>query len=74
MAKVYNKLGMSMDLYCRFGKLKVRIPGWLSSLVPAIGPGRDSGVPGSSPRRTPCMEPASPSAVSLPLSLSLCLS
>ena len=25
------------------------IPGWLSSLAPAFGPGRDPGVPGSSP-------------------------
>ena len=27
----------------------VGIPGWLSGLVPAFGPGRDPGVPGSSP-------------------------
>ena len=25
------------------------IPGWLSGLVPAFGPGRDPGDPGSSP-------------------------
>ena len=25
------------------------IPGWLSGLAPAFGPGRDPGVPGSSP-------------------------
>ena len=29
--------------------LKLGIPGWLSGLAPAFGPGRDPGVPGSSP-------------------------
>ena len=42
------------------------IPGWLSGLAPAFGPGRDPGVP----RRTPGMEPASLSfCVSASLSL-----
>ena len=34
------------------------IPGGLSSLAPAFGPGRDPGVL----HQAPCMEPASPSA------------
>ena len=52
------------------------IPGWLSSLAPAFGPGCDPGVPGLSPTSAPCVEPASPSAyvfVSLSLSLSVSL-
>ena len=44
------------------------IPGWLSGLVPAFCPGRDSGVPDQVPHRASCMKPASP------LSLFLCLS
>ena len=49
------------------------IPGWLSGLAPAFGPGRDPGDPGSSPTLgSRFMEPASPSAcVSASLSLSL---
>ena len=49
------------------------IPGWLSGLAPAFGPGRDPGVPGSNPTSgSRCMEPASPSAcVSTSLSPSL---
>ena len=48
------------------------IPGWHSGLVPAFGPGRDPGDPGSSPMSGSwCMEPAFPSAyVSAFLSLS----
>ena len=51
----------------------VGIPGWLSGLAPACGPGRDPGDPGSNPSSgSQCMEPASPSAcVSASLSLSL---
>ena len=55
------------------------IPGWLSGLAPAFGPGRDPGVPGSSPgiesrdrvpHQAQGMEPASPSScVSASLSL-----
>ena len=49
------------------------IPGWRSGLVPAFGPGRDRGDPGSNPTSgSRCMEPASPSAyVSASLSLSV---
>ena len=49
------------------------IPGWRSGLVPAFGPGRDPGDPGSnSTSGSWCMEPASPSAcVSASFSLSL---
>ena len=49
------------------------IPGWRSGLVPAFGPGRDPGDPGSNPTSGSwCMEPASPSAyVSASLSLSV---
>ena len=49
------------------------IPGWLSGLAPAFGPGHDPGVPGSSPASGSWhMEPASLSAcVSASLSLSL---
>ena len=50
-------------------KFRAGMRGWLSSLAPAFGPGRDPGVPGSGPHRAPCMEPAPPSA-SLSLSLS----
>ena len=32
-----------------FKALVSGIPGWLNSLAPALGPGRDPGVPGSSP-------------------------
>ena len=47
------------------------IPGWLSGLAPAFGPGRDPGDRGSGPMSgSRCMEPASPSAcVSASLSL-----
>ena len=39
------------------------IPGWRSSLVPAFGPGRETGDPGSnSTSGSQCMELASPSA------------
>ena len=50
------------------------IPGWHSGLMPAFGPGRDPGDPGSNPTSGSwCMEPASPSAyVSASLSFSLC--
>ena len=48
------------------------IPGRLSGLAPAFGPGHDPGVLGSSSIPGPCMEPASPSAyVSASLSVSL---
>ena len=47
------------------------IPGWLSSLVPAFGPGRGPGVPESS--GAPGMEPASPSSCVF-ASLYICLS
>ena len=52
------------------------IPGWHSGLVPAFGPGRDPGDPGSNPTSgSRCMEPASPSAcVSASLFLSCVLS
>ena len=56
-----------------FERLCLGIPGWLSGLAPAFGPGRDPGDPGSNPTSgSRCMEPASPSAyVSASLSLSL---
>ena len=41
---------------------KAGIPGWLSGLAPAFGPGHNPGVPGSSPTSGPGMEPASPSS------------
>ena len=48
------------------------IPGWLSGLVPAFGPGNDPGVWDRVPRRAPGMEPASPSScVSASFSLSV---
>ena len=55
-------------------ELKIELPGtpgWLCSLAPAFGPGRDPGDPGSSPTSgSRFMEPASPSAcVSASLSL-----
>ena len=51
------------------------IPGWLGSLAPAFSPGRDPGVPGSSPTiRVPAWSLLLPLPVSLPLSLSLSLS
>ena len=55
------------------------IPGWLSGLAPAFGPGRDPGVPGSSPGiefrvGVPAWSLLLPLPVSLPLSLSLSLS
>ena len=44
------------------------IPGWLSGLAPASGPGHDPGVP----PQAPCMKSASPSAcVFAPLSVCL---
>ena len=52
------------------------IPGWLSSLAPAFGPGRDLWILESQdrvPHQAPCMEPASPSAC-VSASFSLCLS
>ena len=49
------------------------IPGWFSRLAPAFGPGRDPGVPGSSPvsgsRRGACFS----LSLCLCLSLSLCV-
>ena len=52
--------------------LKLGIPGWLSGLAPAFGPGCDPGVLKSSPA-SGSMEPVSPS-VYISASLSLCLS
>ena len=49
------------------------IPGWLSSLVPAFGPGHDPGVQGSSSTSDSCMESASPSTC-VSACLSLCVS
>ena len=46
----------------------LRIPAWLSGLVPAFGPGRDPGVPGM---ELPAWSLLLPLPVSLPLSLSL---
>ena len=46
-------------------------PGWLSSWAPALGPGHDLGVPGSSPTLGFRMDPVSLSAWSQPLSLCL---
>ena len=49
------------------------IPGWCSGLVPAFGPGRDPGDPGSNPTSSSrCMEPDSPSAC-VSASLSHCV-
>ena len=51
------------------------IPGWRSGLVPAFGPGRDPGDPGSNPTSgSRCMEPASPSACVSACLILLCLS
>ena len=53
------------------------IPGWLSGLAPAFGPGHDPGVPGSSPTSHIGLLAWSlllPLPVSLPFSLSLSLS
>ena len=36
-------------MFCVLDKRMTGIPGWLSGLVPAFGPGHDPGVPGSSP-------------------------
>ena len=60
-------------LFCFLNSIYEGIPGWLSGLVPAFGPGRDPGDLGSNPTSgSPCMEPASPSAyVSASLSVSL---
>ena len=67
-------------------KFTVRTLGWLSSLVPAFGPGhhalgralgQDPEVPGLSSTWAPSMEPPPPPAyvsASLSLSLSLCVS
>ena len=46
-----------------FKKLERGMPGWLSGLAPALGPGRDPGDLGSNPTLgSLCMESASPSA------------
>ena len=57
----------------QFESIHMGIPGWRSSLVPAFGPGRDPGDPGSNPTSgSRCMEPASPSAcVSASLSVTI---
>ena len=47
------------------------IPGWLSSLEPAFGPGLILESRDRVPRWAPCMEPTSPSAC---VSVSLCVS
>ena len=62
------------DTICEFKNIVEGIPGWRSGLVPAFGPGRDPGDPGSNPTSaSQCMEPASPSAyVSASLSLCVC--
>ena len=50
-------------------------PGWLSGLVPPSAQGLILETQDRVPHRAPCVEPTSPSAVSLPLSLSpVCLS
>ena len=50
-----------------FKYASVGIPGWHSGLVPAFGPERDPEDLGSNPTSgSPCMEPASLSAMSLP--------
>ena len=38
------------------------IPGWLSGLAPAFGPGRGPGGPDRVPHRATDVQPASPSA------------
>ena len=57
----------------QFKILLLGIPGWRSGLVPAFGPGREPGDPGSNPTAgSQCIEPASPSAyISASLSLSV---
>ena len=58
------------ELYTENYKMLLKgIPGWLSSLAPAFGPGRDPGVPDQVPHQAPYMEPASPC-----VSPSLCVS
>ena len=49
------------------------IPGWLSGLAPAFGPGRDVILESQDGvlHQAPCVEPASPSAC---ISVSLCVS
>ena len=58
--------------------IKLGIPGWLSGLEPAFGPGRDPGVPGSSPTsgswRGACFSLLLCLCLSLFLSLSLSMS
>ena len=49
---------------------KMGIPGWLSGLAPAFGPGRDPGVPGSSPASGSMQEPSACVSASLSLSVS----
>ena len=54
------------------------IPGWLSGLAPAFGPGHDPGVPELSPGieshiGLPAWSLLLPPPVSLPLSLSVCV-
>ena len=50
------------------------IPGWLSGLVPAFGPGHDPGVPGSSPTSGSLHRACFSLCLCLCLSLSLSLS
>ena len=49
-------------------------PRWLSGLAPPSAQGVILETGDQVPRQGPCMEPASPSPASLPLSLSLCVS
>ena len=59
-------LSFQKDFIYLLERVSVGIPGWLSGLQPSFGPGRDLGVPGSSP--------TSGSLHGACLSLSLCLS
>ena len=55
-----------------FFRVLGEISGWLSGLAPAWAQGviLDPGDQNRVPRQAPCMEPASPLPVSLPLSVS----
>ena len=54
--------------------LLMGISGWLSSLAPAFGPGRDPGVPGSNPTLGSLHGACFSLCLSLCLSLCVCLS
>ena len=69
MKKRSAEVGLEVNLKDILYRSKfVGIPGWLSGLMPAFGPGCDPGVPGSSPTS------GSLHGACFSLSLCLCLS